>query len=274
MTSVNPEQIASMTAKAVRELCQSVDINDYPALAQVLSQDSRAAVKKQGQSLARQYEKHCAAVRKTARMKAVEEGFYGEGFQRIGGSDEVGRGPLAGPVVCAAVILPRDSAILHVDDSKKLSAKMREALDAQIRAEALSVTIGLRTPEQIDAMNILEATKSAMGEAVSQLDPQPDLMLIDALTIETQAEVRGIVHGDATCYSIAAASIVAKVYRISSCTRTTSSTPNTVLTEMWATALPSTLPPSKSTGLPPYIDGHLLRILCRAEQGKRREKRQ
>lgn len=83
MTSVNPEQIASMTAKAVRELCQSVDINDYPALAQVLSQDSRAAVKKQGQSLARQYEKHCAAVRKTARMKAVEEGFYGEGFQRI-----------------------------------------------------------------------------------------------------------------------------------------------------------------------------------------------
>ena len=82
-----------------------MDINDYPALAQVLSQDSRAAVKKQGQSLARQYEKHCAAVRKTARMKAVEEGFYGEGFQRIGGSDEVGRGPLAGPVVCAAVIL-------------------------------------------------------------------------------------------------------------------------------------------------------------------------
>ena len=213
MTSVNPEQIASMPAKAVRELCQSVDIDDYPALAQVLSQDSRAAVKKQGQSLERQYEKRCAAVRKTAQMKAVEEGFYGEGFQRIGGSDEVGRGPLAGPVVCAAVSLPRDSAILHVDDSKKLSAKMREALDVQIRAEALSVAIGLRTPEQIDALNILEATKSAMSEAVSQLDPQPDLMLIDALTIETQAEVRGIVHGDATCYSIAAASIVAKVYR-------------------------------------------------------------
>lgn len=213
MTSVNPEQIAGMTAKAVRELCQSADINDYPALAQVLSQDSRAAVQKQAQSLSRQYEKHCAACQKSAQMKAIELRCYSEGFKVIGGSDEVGRGPLAGPVVCAAVIMPKDSAILHVDDSKKLSAKMREALDQQIRAEALSVAIGLRTPQQIDAMNILEATKSAMSEAVSRLDPQPDLMLIDALTIETQAEVRGIVHGDATCYSIAAASIVAKVYR-------------------------------------------------------------
>ncbi|WP_195267062.1 ribonuclease HII [Eubacterium sp. 1001713B170207_170306_E7] len=213
MTSVNPEQIANMTAKAVKELWQSADINEYPALAQILSQDSRAVIKKQAQTLKRYYDKHCAILEKTARMKAFELQCYDEGYQIIGGSDEVGRGPLAGPVVCAAVILPKDSAIMYVDDSKKLSAKMREALDRQIRAEALSITVGLRTPEQIDAMNILEATKSAMSEAISQLDPQPELMLIDALTIEAQTEVRSIIHGDATCYSIAAASIVAKVYR-------------------------------------------------------------
>ncbi len=94
--------------------------------------------------------------------------------------DEVGRGPLAGPVVCAAVIMAPTSQILGVDDSKKLTKTMRESLDGQIKSEALAWSIGLKTPEEIDRINILEATKRAMGEAVEDLCLTPDLLLIDA----------------------------------------------------------------------------------------------
>ena len=153
------------------------------------------------------------------RMKAYEERLYREGnrcgkIEYIAGVDEVGRGPLAGPVVAAAVILPPDFAVLGVNDSKKLSEKRREELYDVSLGEAVDWSIGTRDPEVIDRINILEATKEAMAEAVAGLRKRPDHVLIDALTLPSlEIPQTGVVKGDANCLCIAAASIVAKVTR-------------------------------------------------------------
>lgn len=132
----------------------------------------------------------------------------------IAGVDEVGRGPLAGPVVAAAVILPRDFDLLGVNDSKKLSEKRREELFDQIMERAVAVNIGMRDEQTIDHVNILNATKEAMADAIRGLNPQPDIVLIDALELEgLNIPQKGIVKGDAKSVSIAAASIIAKVTR-------------------------------------------------------------
>ena len=143
-----------------------------------------------------------------------ENKLYKQGINYIGGVDEVGRGPLAGPVVACAVILPKDSQILYLNDSKKLSASKREELYDVIMREAVSVGIGMRSPERIDEINILQATYEAMREAVSKLDVMPQVLLNDAVTIPqiTIPQVP-IIKGDAKSVSIAAASIVAKVTR-------------------------------------------------------------
>ncbi|MBR1471433.1 MAG: ribonuclease HII [Lachnospiraceae bacterium] len=135
-------------------------------------------------------------------------------YAYICGIDEVGRGPLAGPVVAGAVILPKDCSLLYLNDSKQLSEKKREELYERIMQEAVAVGLGYNTPERIDEINILQATYEAMREAVSKLDPQPDLLLNDAVTIpETGIRQVPIIKGDARSASIAAASIVAKVTR-------------------------------------------------------------
>ena len=135
-------------------------------------------------------------------------------YAYICGIDEVGRGPLAGPVVAGAVILPKDCDILYINDSKKLSEKKREELYDVIMEKAVAVGIGYSTPERIDEINILQATYEAMREAVSKLEVQPDLLLNDAVTIP-QISIRQIpiIKGDAKSISIGAASIVAKVTR-------------------------------------------------------------
>lgn len=132
----------------------------------------------------------------------------------ICGIDEVGRGPLAGPVVAGAVILPKDEPILYLNDSKKLSEKKREQLYDEIMEKAVAVGIGLVSPARIDEINILQATYEAMREAISKLAVKPDLLLNDAVTIP-EVEIRQIpiIKGDAKSVSIAAASIVAKVTR-------------------------------------------------------------
>ena len=138
---------------------------------------------------------------------------YGN-HQAICGIDEVGRGPFAGPVVAAAVILPKDCDILWLNDSKKLTAKKREELYDVILEGAVSVGIGMASPERIDEINILQATYEAMRQAVSRLAVQPQLLLNDAVTIpEIQIPQVPIIKGDAKSVSIAAASIVAKVTR-------------------------------------------------------------
>ena len=135
-------------------------------------------------------------------------------YPYICGIDEVGRGPLAGPVVAAAVILPKDCDILYINDSKKLSEKKREMLYEEIMEKAVSVGIGMAGPERIDEINILQATYEAMREAVSKLDPQPDLMLNDAVKIPgIEIPQVSIIKGDAKSASIGAASIIAKVTR-------------------------------------------------------------
>lgn len=150
-----------------------------------------------------------------ARIEALKkyEYEYAE-YTYICGIDEVGRGPLAGPVAAGAVILPKDCDILYINDSKKLSAAKREALYDEIMEKAVAVGVGLVGPQRIDEINILQATYEAMREAVGKLDPAPDLLLNDAVTIPG-VEIRQvpIIKGDAKSISIGAASIVAKVTR-------------------------------------------------------------
>lgn len=151
---------------------------------------------------------------KLAEMKQYERKLYAEGIRYIAGIDEVGRGPLAGPVVAAAVILPDDFDILGVDDSKKLSEKKREELYTLITKYAVSYSIGIIDNATIDEINILEATKLAMKQAVEKLETKPEYILIDALTLKgIDVPQRGIIKGDSLSVSIAAASIVAKVTR-------------------------------------------------------------
>ena len=128
------------------------------------------------------------------------------------GIDEAGRGPLCGPVAAACVVMPKEPLLLYVDDSKKLSEKRREALYDQILETALYARVILASPEEIDRVNILQATKNAM--AIAAKDAPCDLFLVDAIDkLDVPGEVQGIIHGDAVCYSIAAASILAKVTR-------------------------------------------------------------
>lgn len=153
-------------------------------------------------------------IARLAEMRQVEEELYAKGMRYIAGIDEVGRGPLAGPVVAAAVILPADFAVLGVDDSKKLSEKKREELYLLITEQAVSYGIGIIDNYIIDEVNILEATKLAMKQAIEKLEIEPEYILIDALTLkDVETPQRGIIKGDSISVSIAAASIVAKVTR-------------------------------------------------------------
>ena len=138
------------------------------------------------------------------------------GAKYIAGADEVGRGPLAGPVVCAAVIMPLSPELLieGVDDSKKLSAKRREQLSALIKERALAYAITEISNEEIDEINILQATRKGMREALLALKIAPDAVLTDGnMTLDIPFPQQSVVHGDARSYSIGAASIIAKVYR-------------------------------------------------------------
>lgn len=146
--------------------------------------------------------------------RRFEEEARAAGHVVVAGVDEVGRGALCGPVVAAAVVLGEDFDTEGLDDSKRLTARQREALDARIREHALALGVGLAGPAEIDRLNILEATRIAMRRAVLALPEKPDLLLVDALTVPgLDVEQLPIVKGDALSVSIAAASIVAKVAR-------------------------------------------------------------
>ena len=148
-------------------------------------------------------------------LKEIENQMHKEGTKYICGIDEAGRGPLAGPVVVAAVIMPKDSMIEGVNDSKKVSEKKREALYDQILNEAIAYGIGIIDQKEIDEINILNATKKGLTTAVKELKVRPDRIIVDALDkIDTDGiPYTPIIKGDAKCYSIAAASIIAKVTR-------------------------------------------------------------
>ena len=142
-----------------------------------------------------------------------EKSLYARGIELIAGVDEVGRGPLAGPVVAAAVILPKLCKIKGLNDSKKIPKSKHEAIYNQVMKEAVAVGIGIKDNYVIDDVNIYEATKLAMIEAIEKLNPQPEHLLIDAMNLDLPIEQTSIIKGDANSLSIAAASIVAKVTR-------------------------------------------------------------
>ncbi|MGX7204329.1 ribonuclease HII [Enterococcus pingfangensis] len=176
-------------------------------------QDPRKGVQLAVAQWQKQQTKQIALAEKYQVMSAFENEKTAQGFQAICGIDEVGRGPLAGPVVAAAVILNDTHKILGLNDSKQLSAHKREELVAQIRENARAIGIGEATAEEIDQLNIYQATKVAMQRAIDQLAIAPDCLLIDAMVLDNGLPQEKIIKGDARSVSIAAASIVAKVYR-------------------------------------------------------------
>ena len=184
----------------------------WEALCQEYETDSRTGVKN---LTARYRKKQQALVQERERLEVMKtfERKYAD-YSFICGIDEAGRGPLAGPVYAAAVILPNDIIIKGINDSKKLSEKKREELYDVITKEAVAWAVGYASPERIDEINILQATYEAMREAIGKLSPAPDLLLNDAVTIpEVVIPQVPIIKGDAKSVSIAAASIVAKVTR-------------------------------------------------------------
>lgn len=148
-------------------------------------------------------------------LKKIENQYFEKGIQYLCGIDEAGRGPLAGPVVVAAVIMPKDSKLEGVNDSKKVSEKKRELLYEQIKEEAISYSVAIVDEKEIDQVNILNATKEGLTTAIRGLKVKPERIIVDALTgIDTCGiPYNSIIKGDAKCYSIAAASILAKVTR-------------------------------------------------------------
>ena len=200
------------TISEIKAEFAAADISGYPAFCEKYKDDKRSGVQK----LIEQCHKKEAALeaerQRTEAMKVYERKYEHLGY--LCGIHEVGRGPLAGPVVACAVVLPRDCQILYLNDSKKLTAAKRDELYDVIMKEAVSVGVGMRGPGRIDEINILQATYEAMREAVANLKVTPQLLLNDAVTIpEIEIPQVPIIKGDAKSVSIAAASIVAKVTR-------------------------------------------------------------
>ena len=186
------------------------DYQSLKALIRSYGDDEREGVKKLVLSARKKIDTLNREIKRIEKMKTYEREYEAMGY--VCGIDEVGRGPLAGPVVAGAVILKRDCNILYLNDSKQLTAKKREELYDIIMEEAVSVGLGFNSPQRIDEINILNATYEAMREAISNLSVKPKVLLNDAVTIPgVKIKQVPIIKGDAKSISIAAASIVAKV---------------------------------------------------------------
>lgn len=175
--------------------------------------DSRSGVQKAVFQRKKAIEAEEVEDKRLESMLRYEKKIYAQGFQVIAGIDEVGRGPLAGPVVAAAVILPKGCKIKHLNDSKKIPKSKHVAIYHEVMEQAVAVGIGIKDAKIIDQVNIYEATKLAMLEALGKLNPAPQHLLIDAMKLDTPIPQQSIIKGDANSLSIAAASIVAKVTR-------------------------------------------------------------
>ena len=187
-------------------------MEQFQAFVDSYKADERGGVQKIVLTAQKRMEKYLAELERTESIKIYEKQY--DNYLDICGVDEVGRGPLAGPVVAGAVILPKDCDILYINDSKKLSAAKREELYDEIMEKAVATGLGFIGPERIDEINILQATYEAMRQAIGKLEPQPDLLLNDAVTIpELDIDQVPIIKGDAKSISIGAASIIAKVTR-------------------------------------------------------------
>ncbi|PFG06735.1 ribonuclease HII [Bacillus sp. es.034] len=199
------------TISEIKQLIGTLTESD-PILEE-LKQDERKGVQKLLIQLERERKKQAKEKKEFQDLTRYEKELRFQGYTRIAGIDEVGRGPLAGPVVTAAVILPKDFYLAGLNDSKKLSEGKREEYYEYIQRHAISIGVGMVHAEEIDSINIYQATKKAMNEAIVQLPVQPDYLLIDAMKIVSPYPSQSIIKGDSKSISIAAASIIAKVTR-------------------------------------------------------------
>ena len=200
------------TIKEVKERLAMIDELDHPLFEELIL-DGRAGVQAAISKRKRELQKQVDEDLRLEKMLAYEKELYTQGIHLIAGVDEVGRGPLAGPVVAAAVILPKACKIPGLNDSKKIpKAKHKEIYEAVLQ-NAIAIGVGVKDNHVIDQVNIYEATKLAMMEAIGQLEPQPQHLLIDAMKLDLPISQTSIIKGDANSLSIAAASIVAKVTR-------------------------------------------------------------
>ena len=200
------------TIKEIKEQLASIQRLDDPLLAE-LEQDSRSGVIQAIAKRKRDIQKRIDEDERLEGMLTYEKECYARGIELIAGVDEVGRGPLAGPVVAAAVILPKACKIPGLNDSKKIPKSKHKEIYEAVLQNAIAIGIGVKDNQVIDQVNIYEATKLAMMEAIGQLDPQPQHLLIDAMKLDLPIPQTSIIKGDANSLSIAAASIVAKVTR-------------------------------------------------------------
>ena len=200
------------TIKEIKEQLANIQRLDDPLLAE-LEQDSRSGVIQAIAKQKREIQKRIDEDERLEGMLAYEKECYARGMELIAGGDEVGRGPLAGPVVAAAVILPKGCKISGLNDSKKIPKSKHKEIYEAVLQNAIAIGIGVKDNHVIDQVNIYEATKLAMMEAIGQLDPQPQHLLIDAMKLDLPIPQTSIIKGDANSLSIAAASIVAKVTR-------------------------------------------------------------
>ncbi|MCM1191135.1 MAG: ribonuclease HII [Butyrivibrio sp.] len=196
----------------IKEQFQAASTEGLPELIKRYEQDGRSGVKKLIESAKRKIRALEKEKQRIEELRVYEEKY--REYEFICGIDEVGRGPLAGPVVAGAVILPKECRILYINDSKQLTEKKREELFDSIMEQAVSCGLGFVSPERIDEINILQATYEAMREAIGKLVPRPDILLNDAVTIPG-VDIRQvpIIKGDAKSITIGAASIIAKVTR-------------------------------------------------------------
>lgn len=200
------------TIKEIKELLLTIQDENHPEL-EVIIRDERKGVKQALSSWKKRIESSKKLLADYERMSEFEKQMSKKGYELIAGIDEVGRGPLAGPVVAAAVILPVDHQILGLNDSKQLSLRKREQLFEEINSHAVSIGIGIVDSSEIDRINIYQASKKAMKEAVNSLDEVPHALLVDAMEINSPLPQEKIIKGDSRSVSIAAASIIAKITR-------------------------------------------------------------
>ena len=200
------------TIKEIKERLATIDELDHPLFEELIL-DGRAGVQAAISKRKRELQKQVDEDLRLEKMLAYEKELYTQGIDLIAGVDEVGRGPLAGPVVAAAVILPENCKIPGLNDSKKIPKSKHKEIYEAVLQNAIAIGIGVKDNQVIDQVNIYEATKLAMMEAIGQLEPQPQHLLIDAMKLDLPIPQTSIIKGDANSLSIAAASIVAKVTR-------------------------------------------------------------
>ncbi|MDQ0339250.1 ribonuclease HII [Caldalkalibacillus uzonensis] len=204
---------SKMTVSQLKEWMRQAKRQEVEAVLPFLEQDKRKGIRQLASQWLRQEELNRHKEARWERLIAMEQKLREQGYTAIAGVDEVGRGPLAGPVVAAAVILPAQIRLLELNDSKQLSASLREELAVEIKAQAVAYHVAFVDAEEIDRINVYQASKKAMTLAVQGLCHAPDYVLLDAMTIPLHISQRSIVKGDSRSASIAAASVLAKVER-------------------------------------------------------------